>query len=37
VDFAIVASSIVIHQLGTTGTASPAQIESLMRETKLLS
>ena len=37
VDFAITASSVVIHQLGTTGAASPAQIESLMRETQLLS
>jgi rfaE bifunctional protein kinase chain/domain len=37
IDFAIVASSVVIHQLGTTGTATPAQIETLMRQTKLLS
>lgn len=35
IEFAIAASSIVIHQLGTTGTASPAQIESLMRDAKL--
>jgi rfaE bifunctional protein kinase chain/domain len=37
IDFAIVASSLVIHQLGTTGTASPAQIATLMREANLLS
>jgi rfaE bifunctional protein kinase chain/domain len=37
VDFAIVASSIVIHQLGTTGTATPAQVETLMRQTGVLS
>ena len=37
VDFAIVASSVVIHELGTTGAATPAQVESLMRETMFLS
>jgi rfaE bifunctional protein kinase chain/domain len=36
-EFAMVAASIVIHQLGTTGTATPAQIEKLMRETHILS
>jgi rfaE bifunctional protein kinase chain/domain len=36
-ELAMAAASVVIHQLGTTGTASPAQIESLMRENKLLS
>jgi len=37
VAFAIVSSSIVIHQLGTTGAASPTQIEALMKETALWS
>jgi rfaE bifunctional protein kinase chain/domain len=36
VDLAIAASSIVIHQLGTTGAATPAQIQSLMRDTEIL-
>jgi rfaE bifunctional protein kinase chain/domain len=36
VAFAIAASSIVIHQLGTTGAASPREIESLMQQEKLL-
>lgn len=36
VEFAVTASSIVIHQLGTTGTASPAEIESLMDRSGLL-
>jgi rfaE bifunctional protein kinase chain/domain len=30
VEIAVAASSIVIHQLGTTGTAAPAEIKSLM-------
>jgi rfaE bifunctional protein kinase chain/domain len=36
INFAIAASSIVIHQLGTTGAATPAQIESLMRQGNIL-
>ena len=36
VSFAIVASSVVIHQLGTTGAASPRDIECLIRQTDLL-
>jgi rfaE bifunctional protein kinase chain/domain len=36
VELAAAASSIVIHQLGTTGTASPAEIESLMDRSGLL-
>jgi rfaE bifunctional protein kinase chain/domain len=32
IEFAIAASSLVIHQLGTTGTASPMEIESLMQK-----
>jgi rfaE bifunctional protein kinase chain/domain len=36
VELAITASSIVIHQLGTTGTASPPEIESLMDREGLL-
>ena len=30
IQLAIVASSLVIHQLGTTGTASPEQIRALL-------
>src|SRR5205823_14051495 len=36
VEMAVAASSIVIHQLGTTGTASPHEIESLMNREGLL-
>jgi len=36
VELAVAASSIVIHQLGTTGTASPPEIESLMEREGLL-
>ncbi len=36
VEFAVTASSIVIHQLGTTGTASPAEIGPLMERAGLL-
>jgi rfaE bifunctional protein kinase chain/domain len=36
VELAITASSIVIHQLGTTGAASPPEIESLMEREGLL-
>lgn len=36
VELAVAASSIVIHQLGTTGTASVAEIESLMDRVNLL-
>jgi rfaE bifunctional protein kinase chain/domain len=36
VELAVAASSIVIHQLGTTGTASPPEIESLMDREGLL-
>jgi rfaE bifunctional protein kinase chain/domain len=36
VELAIAASSVVIHQLGTTGTASPPEIESLMDREGLL-
>lgn len=35
-EFAMTAASVVIHQLGTTGTATPAQIEELMRSVKML-
>ena len=37
VEFAITASSLVIHQLGTTGAASPKQIEELMAKQKMFS
>lgn len=36
IEFSVTASSIVIHQLGTTGTASPPEIESLMERANLL-
>jgi rfaE bifunctional protein kinase chain/domain len=36
IEFAVAASSIVIHQLGTTGTASPPEIESLLERSNLL-
>lgn len=36
VEFAISASSLVIHQLGTTGAATPKQIEELMAKQKIL-
>ena len=36
VNLAVAGSSIVIHQLGTTGTATVAQIEELMRTSGML-
>jgi bifunctional ADP-heptose synthase (sugar kinase/adenylyltransferase) len=36
ISFAITASSLVIHQLGSTGSATPADIESLMKSAHIL-